>query len=292
MPETVSHERTDLHLDSAGISGFRELVRVNFTDSERMIAPHRHLDAVEICYITKGEQVYEAQGCEYVIKSGYGFISHPSELHSSANCLQQKNVQLYYMIIDTVNDLGCFLGLNDAEAAKQLVDAVNRLPHRFYIGDELKAKLDNMFDLYINRPFLWQTQLKCASFDMLRTLIINAVKPQIQQEVSLYTLRALNFIEDNIFEVEKLNIQNIANYVGLSIPQFIDHFRRDTGSAPRKYINKRRMQLAEEMLLKGNRITDVAFALGFSSSQHFSNMFRSYYQYSPSKWLLQQHSDS
>ena len=54
--------------------------------------------------------------------------------------------------------------------------------------------------------------------------------------------------------------------------------------SPKKYINRRRMDLACEMLSNDMKITEIAYELGFSSAQHFTNIFRSYYGISPSKW--------
>ena len=285
--EQITHERTDLHLDSAGVTGFRELVRVNFVDSSRSIASHIHPDAVEICYVAKGKQIYEAQGTQYLLSAGWIFISHPNEEHSSGGHLQEKNVQLYYMIIDTINDTDSFLGLSGADV-HELTQMINALPHRFNVGMGLKDKFEEMFSLYIDKPPLWQTQLKCAAFSLLREIALCGSMKKPESEVSLYTLRTLNYIEDHLLDAQALSVQKLADNVYLSVPQLTARFRSEIGSSLKKYINLRRMQTAQDMLLEGTSITDVAFSLDFSSSQHFSNMFRSYFHCSPSQWLAQQ----
>ena len=280
----VGNERTNVHLDSVGVNGVRELVRVNFVESNPVLESHTHPDAVEICYVTKGRQVYEARGTEYLLSAGWGFIAHANERHSSGGKLQEKNAQLYYMIIDTVNDTDRFLGQR-GEDARALAEALNALPQRFYLGLSLKDRLDELFSLYIDRPPMWNTQLRCAVFDVLRRLVLTVNAPQPQKEISLYTLRTLNYIEDHIMEADMLSLKRLADNVYLSVPQLTEHFRRDIGSSPHKYINKRRMSLAQDMLLEGRSVTEVAYALDFSSSQHFSNAFRLHYDCSPRQWL-------
>lgn len=283
LPEEFKNHRTSIYMDKVGVSGIREFVRVNFTQSKGVLDLHLHPDAIELCYIAKGQQVYCVEEREYKLRKDMVFVAHPNELHHSAEHRQERGVLLYYMIIDVINDTEHFLGISGADAVA-LAEEMRGLPYTFTAAPEIKDHFEEMFSLYFDRPPYWQTQLRCAAFQLCRKLVMYARKENAERQVSVEILRSLNYIEDHLSDCEGISIQEMAERVYLSLPQFNARFSREVGISPKKYINRRRMDLACEMLNSDMKITEISYELGFSSAQHFSNMFRSYYGISPSKW--------
>lgn len=283
LPEESNYQRTSVYMDKFGVSGLREFVRVNFVRSMGELELHLHSDAIELCYIAKGQQIYCVEDKEYKIRKDMVFVSHPNELHHSSEYRQERGVQLYYMIIDVINDTDRFLGMSGSDAV-ELAEEMKNLPYTFTAGPEIRNLFEEMFRLYFDRPPYWQTQLKCTAFRLCRELVMYARKERTEKQVSVEILRALNYIEDHLSDHKEISIEDMADMAYLSLPQFNARFIREIGASPRKYINRRRMELACDMLKIGMRITDTSYELGFSSTQHFSNMFRSYYGMSPSKW--------
>jgi len=71
-------------------------------------------------------------------------------------------------------------------------------------------------------------------------------------------------------------VQEMARACGLGVTRFSAIAHQLTNTTPMRYLNQCRLDLAK-MLLRdnsGRRITDVAIACGFSSSQYFSTAFR------------------
>ena len=67
----------------------------------------------------------------------------------------------------------------------------------------------------------------------------------------------------------------MARACGLSRATFNKAFRAATGLTPRAWLNARRVEEACRLLESGDlSVTDVAMALGFSSSQYFASVFR------------------
>ena len=74
----------------------------------------------------------------------------------------------------------------------------------------------------------------------------------------------------------------MAEVAGLSVSHFKARFRRETGLPPREFILREKIRLAREALGKGHgTVTDIAFELGFSSSQYFATVFKRYTGQSP-----------
>jgi AraC-like DNA-binding protein len=85
--------------------------------------------------------------------------------------------------------------------------------------------------------------------------------------------RVLQRIEDDL--ATDLSLGQLAALAGLSIPHFCRAFRKTLGSPPYAFIIHRRLERAKEYLRHSSMtVTDVALASGFSSSSHFSNVFR------------------
>lgn len=281
-PDLFTHKRTLLRLDKAGVNNFRELVRLNFPAQESVIDEHIHPDAMEICYFSKGTQVYRVHGVDYHLKGGMVFVTYPNEIHSSGNKCQEKGGQLFYMIVDTVNGLDNFLGF-EGDETRRLACALNELPRTFHVESPIKALYDELFDVYITRPFCWQTRLRCCAFNLLCELVKYG-RRNANSNVSHDIIRALEYIEDHIYDAGKISIDLIARNAHFSVPQFTQRFLCEIGVPPGKYINRRRMEIARQMIEDGQMITDIAFKLGFASSQHFSSFFRAYNGCSPTQW--------
>lgn len=87
---------------------------------------------------------------------------------------------------------------------------------------------------------------------------------------------------------EDLGLIELAGAVGLSPSHYAALFRASTGVPPHAWLVKRRIERACEMLANPRlAITEIAYALGFASSQHFSAAFRKHRGSTPSEWRRQ-----
>ncbi len=82
-----------------------------------------------------------------------------------------------------------------------------------------------------------------------------------------------DYIEDNLTEPVSLN--DLAAVSGLSMAQFMRLFKATFGVTPHRWTLQRKMDRAKLMITReGLSVTQAAHELNFSSSQHFSTMFR------------------
>jgi AraC-like DNA-binding protein len=64
-------------------------------------------------------------------------------------------------------------------------------------------------------------------------------------------------------------------------------FRKEVGMPPYAYLENRRIQHAQQLLLADHPITDVAFQTGFSSQSHFTTSFKRYLGVPPAQYVRQ-----
>jgi len=76
---------------------------------------------------------------------------------------------------------------------------------------------------------------------------------------------------------QPLRVDDLVNQVGCSRARFFAMFKHSTGMTPNDYLQRLRINRAGEMLCSSSQsATDIAYSLGFSSSQYFCNVFRKY----------------
>lgn len=79
----------------------------------------------------------------------------------------------------------------------------------------------------------------------------------------------------------------LAKVVGLSVPQFIESSKITTGLGPQDYVRKIRMQRAHQLLATGDyRLGQVASAVGYRDADHFSRLFKAFFNLCPSTLIL------
>lgn len=123
--------------------------------------------------------------------------------------------------------------------------------------------------------------------DLVRTMIGEG-RPRrlVADPLDLLLARIKAFIAGNIARPD-LTVAMIARRMGCSVRYVYRAFEAER-LTPSDYIWDLRLQLAAAKLREAGghsgEISGIAFALGFSSSAHFSRAFRARYAVSPSQW--------
>ena len=90
----------------------------------------------------------------------------------------------------------------------------------------------------------------------------------------------MDYIAENISQ--PMTLKELADYAGYSLSRFKALFREVTGQTPAQYIAMHKVEQAKELLRDpGRSITDIAYDLGWSSSNYFCAVFKKYTNVSP-----------
>ena len=94
-----------------------------------------------------------------------------------------------------------------------------------------------------------------------------------QKEYTAKFIYVCQYIQDHC--TEELSLDDAANLAGFSKYHFTRLFKNFTGSSFYKYVNKKRIEYAEKLLVDPEiSITEVALQSGFSSLSAFIRMFK------------------
>lgn len=98
-----------------------------------------------------------------------------------------------------------------------------------------------------------------------------------------YIQKACSFIENHYFE--HLTVSDIAEYVNVSTGYLCRLFKQILGKNPQEYIKKYRIRIAENLLIETTMsISSIATSVGYPDTQHFSQVFRSVTNHTPSQY--------
>lgn len=95
--------------------------------------------------------------------------------------------------------------------------------------------------------------------------------------------RAIDYLETRL--QDDVGLDELARAVDLSPAHLATLFRAGTGVPPHRWLIRRRVARACDLLARSSdTITEIAFACGFASSQHFSRTFRQHMGLTPMKF--------
>jgi AraC-like DNA-binding protein len=274
---------TEASFDLPGIFMFG---RYQNAASDVGLRPHSHLNAIEICFLERGEQTYRVGGLAYRLRGSDQFFTLPGEVHDTANLPQERGI-LYWLIL-TLESRKKFLGLAEPLASR-LKRELRRMPTRHFRGHpECSSLLGEIIDLLPKRLSrrksspdpLRQLRLQSLILQYL-TLTVEASRRGMHGAASPLMQRVLQYIEKHLDE--PVHVPRLAEIARLSESRFKARFKREMGVPPAEFWLRQKITRAS-ILLKTQNVTEVAHALGFSSSQYFATVFKRYTLESPSRF--------
>lgn len=96
--------------------------------------------------------------------------------------------------------------------------------------------------------------------------------------------KCIHYINANLNE--KLSAEILAKECSLSPDYLSSLFKKSTGQTLSAYILNERLEKARQLLLEGNKSSDVAYYLGFCSESYFIKCFREKFKVTPKKYAL------
>ena len=138
-------------------------------------------------------------------------------------------------------------------------------------------------------------QLKLLLLQILRqpkqTDKSRGTSPAVRQMHHQIINKALQIVSAQVYG--KLTVPALAAAVNVSTSQLTNLFQTYLDVSPAKYITKIRLEESKILLAsKQMSIGEIASQLGYSSIQHFTKQFSSWYGYTPSTYIKSLHSNN
>ena len=254
---------------------------------------HHHDSCFEICYLESGMQPYYVYSQDHLKKEKvelyrlYGgdvFITKPYEYHSTGSFHQLRG-SLYWINIDCNAPTLLNHTKEQSDVLKKVLLNIDH--HVLRIPKSISSRFVEAFSLIQTGDSL--KVFRACELLSLFILELGECSNSLSIEhtmgipLSGNGLQAIDFIQNNIFSPE-LDIQTVADHLHFSRAYTMTLFRNEVGMTIHEYILQCKIERACE-LLETYSITETAFLLNFSSSQHFSRVFREQTNMTPREYI-------
>lgn len=282
-------EKQIITRDRHGIASLGNISHFSYPTAFAPVPMHYHSNMLELHFMVKGIRHTQIQKeneiLSYTIKGNQAIVVYPFELHSNG-FEPQSPCEFYAVQIDT-SDMHSMLGLN-REMSAELIHQLKKLPSRsLEMGKKQMVAVRRAFDEFAKMDHTSVTRgcLHLAAL-LLELSELKPIRDSGIQQFEAPILRALGYIGDHIDE--PIRLEELADASGYSLSRFKARFKEDIGITPAEYVTMQKIELAKKRLVEsGESVTELAYSLGYSSSNYFCTVFKKLMGCSPLNYRLQ-----
>lgn len=251
------------------------------------IPRHSHSkNSYELHYIFSGTGTLIADGIKYELNPHDFFMTGPGIEHE-----QISNP------IDPMIEYGIYLQISNEKKLAQRSPMNLFTKNKFWFGrlnlkcyDIMKSILDELE----NHPYGYE-QMLAPLLKLLTIMIIREyngdkkdTKSQIEKNISPQDLLYLNIEEEFLYNYKDISLDMLSDNLNIGSRQIERILKNHYGKTFTQMKTDARMSAAGLLLTEtDDSIQSIAEKLGYSSSEHFTNAFKSYYKVTPSKYRKQ-----
>ncbi|UII24695.1 AraC family transcriptional regulator [Fulvivirga maritima] len=131
---------------------------------------------------------------------------------------------------------------------------------------------------YLNQD-LYNTELTEQMINTLIVVVARNIAKYLPNTITEYSeekiLDILHYIQQHIYEPDKIRSKAISSVFGISESYLGRYFKKHTSETLQQYITSYRLKLIEHRLKHSSlRINEIAFTMGFTDESHLNKFFR------------------
>lgn len=246
------------------------------------LTDHLHEHCFEFVYMESGKASWVVDGDTYASHTGQLFHTRPNEWHR-ARLHHIEPCSIWWIIVTDPTTSNKWLRLA-GEEKKALEQALHSLPRVITVDARVRSDFHLMRDVVEqNDPHAALRIRHCIADIVLQAMQprdSNLLPQDLQESMASLALT----VERN--PEQHWTIERLAGELGVSESHVYRVFRQMHGQSPAAYIERLRIDQACLLLVQqpDRAVTDIAFDLGFKTSQHFATVFKKCTGHTPSQW--------
>lgn len=261
-------------------SGLPELPEVGKLQVKNAAWPmpmESHPDAVEFLLLRSGCKQIQVEDRLYEMQGGDLLVVFPGERHGAEDFVQNRT-SLAYLLMAVPTEIPRFCML-EKEERSALWEQLKLLKGRMLkVSPSVCRTMDRLFD-HVNAGLpLERARIRTELMRFLFQILEEAGEEDKSLPADIAAV--IRYIREAREEMP--DIAKMAALVNLSESRFKQKFKQATGIPPAEFTVREKIRESQTLLKDPARtVTSIAMELGFSSSQHFSVLFRKYTGLSP-----------
>ena len=270
-------DQTWKQIERTGISEMPKIGKMQIRNALQPMQMEVHRNLVEFLLLYSGCKRMWVENHRYDMQGGDLLVIFPGERHGAENVIQNRSSLIYLlMAVPTKSSHFCML----EETERQILwERLNNLPTRkFQVPISVRRELDQLFSSVTSENSLKAARVRTQLMEFLFQMLDASSAEGNQLPLDISTV--IRYIREKRDEMP--DISQMAALVNLSESRFKQKFKQATGVPPAEFIVREKIDEARPLLeSSGRTVTSIAMELGFSSSQHFSVLFKKYVGESP-----------
>ena len=244
------------------------------------------LDFACFFYMVEGSMLsFDSRGVhrldekEAVIKNCNNYVQRYLQSQQSDEC-EAIAVYLYPKMLKMIyeNEVPSFLKKEEIPVPKKLIS--NKLIEQYMTNLSIYFESPDAFD-----EELGILKLKELMMILLKSENHNSILQLLSDIFAPVNLKLKEAVEHNLYN--NLSIEQLAFLCNMSLSTFKREFKKTFDESPARYIRKRRLEKAAELIATTNEsIGNIAFDCGFQDVSTFSSVFKNQFDVSPSSYRL------
>ncbi len=237
------------------------------------VSPHWHRE-FEINYMLKGSGVFRIDDKEYYAEAGDIVFIQPEKLHS---VYSDVGLQIYDTLVFSADMLCSGRDRVYKEYVSQLEEGAMEIapiitkdnPHY----KEFQLCAEKIFS-NSTKSALGDIMVRSQLLEMIYLLISNGFITAKDVQVGPKKLKPiLKYIDEHYNE--ELTVRDLAGLSHLSESYFMAQFRNQTGMSAIEYVNRLRIEKAQNMLRESNMsVMSIALDCGYKNISNFNRSFK------------------
>ena len=249
-----------------------------FSHTASRVTWHSHKQ-FELLFVLDGSTVYEFQGCDPIeLAGGHFMVVPPGMMHRGEQDLRMPTTLI-----------GIVLAFDARGATRNTPFTVRELGwlRRHFktnsltvhpLGPDLRRIIVQL-DKRLSGKKQDNDELSMAEMRLHVCSAISGAARQLSavdsQDSQFVVNAAIDYMRNHLNE--PFSVGKLVNHIGYGRSRLFELFRANTGMTPSDYLRRLRLEAARELLANTSRpVTEIAFKVGFNSSQYFSTVFLQY----------------
>ena len=265
------------HIDETGIPEMPVIGKMQIRNALQPMQMEAHPHLVEFLLLYSGCKRMWVEDRHYDLQGGDLLIIFPGEYHGAENAVQNRS-SMIYLLTDVPSETPGFCMLDEAER-RILWERLSGLSTRkFQVPVSVRREVDRLYDSVNSDAPLRSARIRTLLMEFLFRVLDYSGAAENNLPPDIGTV--IRYIREKRDEMP--DISRLAALVNLSESRFKQKFKQATGVPPAEFIVREKINEARLLLDNSDRtVTSIAMDLGFSSSQHFSVLFKKYVGESP-----------
>jgi AraC-like DNA-binding protein len=243
---------------------------------------------IRLFYVKEGFAKIKLSDCSQELRPNYLYLIPSFTLHSYECDTYFSHIYIHiYEKQSVLEELNFPLEIEANETDLLLVNRLMEINK----GRELKQFDPKTYD---NPPTLLQNIAQESHQPEYRVLETKGILLQLLSRFFQYAtpksevsderiIKILNYIRKNISK--KIKINQLSDICNLTEDHFIRLFKKELRCTPIQYINQKKIEKAQLMLIVENiPIKDIAYSLSFENISYFNRLFKQVTQYTPTQY--------